>query len=209
MLPLQMPHSSNMRFRHFSQLPMNLASSGRNSRASREEREERARNALRIVRVGNRRVRHYVIDSTPRPPTPPPCYAHHDPICIKQEIGRRPDVIAEGHVAADLDPGLERDGPISTGGIWSQYVERVAEESFTCIRLGCTAMGTRDLHPGKFHASANQPSTRQYWTALASGPISPGTPNKVPKWLEVSRVFQYVPVLPVWGIYPASMPYSL
>ena len=49
---------------------------------------------------------------------------------------------------------------------------------------------------------SNQPSTRQYWTvwtALASDPIVPGTPNKVPNWLEVSRVFQYVPVLPVWG----------
>ena len=65
MSPLQMPHSLNVRFRHFSQLPVNSASSGQNSRASREEREERARNTLRIVRVGNRRVRHYVIDSAP------------------------------------------------------------------------------------------------------------------------------------------------
>ena len=64
-LPLQMPHSLNMRFRHFSASPANSASSGWNSRMSREEREERARNALRIVRVGNRRVRCYVIDSAP------------------------------------------------------------------------------------------------------------------------------------------------
>ena len=58
--------------------------------------------------------------------------------------------------------------------------------------------------------SANQPSTRQYWTvwtALASDPIVPAL-NKVPNWLEVSRVFQYVPVLPVWGRYPAPMAYS-
>ena len=55
-------------------------------------------------------------------------------------------------------------------------------------------------------SSANQEGC---FADVASGPISPGTPNKVPKWLEVSRVFQYVPVLPVWGIYAASMPYSL
>ena len=97
---------------------------------SREEREERARNTLRIVRVGNRRVRRYVIDGAPQPPTPPLHYARHDPVQIEQEINRRPDVIAEGCVTADLDPGLERDGPISTGGTWSQYVQRVAEETF-------------------------------------------------------------------------------
>ncbi|KIM60723.1 hypothetical protein SCLCIDRAFT_26421 [Scleroderma citrinum Foug A] len=87
----------------------------------------------------------------PRPPTPPPCYARHDPVCIEQEINRRPDVIAEGRVAADLDPGLKHDGPISTGGTWSQYVQRVAEEAFPQIRFGCTALGTRDLHPREFY----------------------------------------------------------
>ena len=88
MSPLQMPHSSNMRFRHFSQSPANSASSGQNSKISREEREERARNTLRIVRVGNQRVRRYIIDSAPQLPTPPPRYAHHDPVRIKQEINR-------------------------------------------------------------------------------------------------------------------------
>ena len=151
MSPLQMLHSLNVRFRHFSQSPVNSASSGQNSRASREEREERARNALRIVRVGNRRVRRYVIDGAPQLPTPPPRYAHHDPIRIEQEINRRPDVIAKGCVAADLDPGLECDEPISTGGTWSQYVQRVAEEAFPRIRFGCTALGTQDLHPGEFY----------------------------------------------------------
>ena len=87
-LPLQMPHSSNVRFRHFSQSPTNSASSGRNSRVSREEREERARNALRIVRVGNHRVRRYIIDGAPQPPTPPLRYARHDPVQLEQEINK-------------------------------------------------------------------------------------------------------------------------
>ena len=106
---------------------------------------------LRIVRVGNQRVRCYVIDGAPQLPTPPLCYARCDPTLVKQEINRRPDVIAEGCIAADLDPGLEHDGPISTGGTWSQYIQRVAEETFTCLRQGCMAMGTRDLHPDKSH----------------------------------------------------------
>ncbi|KIM52818.1 hypothetical protein SCLCIDRAFT_32388 [Scleroderma citrinum Foug A] len=61
------------------------------------------------------------------------------------------NVIAEGRVAANLDPGLERDRPISTGGTWSQYVQRVVEEAFPRIRFGCTALGTQDLHPREFY----------------------------------------------------------
>ena len=70
---------------------------------------------------------------------------------MEQEINRQPDVIVEGRVAADLDPGLECDGPVSTGGIWSQYVQRVAEETYTHYRRGCTAGGTRDTHPDETH----------------------------------------------------------
>ena len=89
---------------------------------------------MRIVRVGNRRVRCYVIDSAPQPPTPPPGYAHHDPVLVAQEINHRPDVIAEGQTAADLDPDLERNRPIPMGGLWSQYIQRVAEEYYTRLQ---------------------------------------------------------------------------
>ena len=88
----------NVRFRNFSTLVDISASShwSHQNRQSREEREERVHNAMRIVRVGNQRVRCYVIDSAPQPPTPPPGYAHHDPVLVTQEINHRPDVIAEG-----------------------------------------------------------------------------------------------------------------
>ena len=34
--------------------------------------------------------------------------------------------------------------------------------------------------------SADQPSPGQLWPGLASNPIPPGTPNKVPSWLALS-----------------------
>ena len=51
---------------------------------------------MRIVRVGNHRVRCYVINGAPQPPTPPSRYACCDPVLVAQEINCRPDVIAEG-----------------------------------------------------------------------------------------------------------------
>ena len=76
----------------------------------------------------------YIIDGAPRPPTPPPGYARHDPMLVAQEINHRPNVIAEGRTAANLDPDLERNRPIPTGGLWSQYVQRIAEEMYSRLR---------------------------------------------------------------------------
>jgi len=39
-------------------------------------------------------------------------------------------VIAEGEVAADIQPDLKQNGPPSTGGVWTQYVQGVSEEFY-------------------------------------------------------------------------------
>ena len=45
-------------------------------------------------------------------------------------------MIAEGEVATDIQPDLEENGPPSTGGVWTQYVQGVSEEFYTELRPG-------------------------------------------------------------------------
>ena len=55
-------------------------------------------------------------------------------------------------------------------------------------QTGCSILSHEDT-------SANQPSPGQYWTALDStGQLSqnPSSPNKVPNWLALDRLFQYL-----------------
>jgi len=58
-------------------------------------------------------------------------------------------VIAEGEVAADIDPDLEQNGPPSTGGIWTQYVRRVAEEYYVELRRNMGHATHLDAHPSE------------------------------------------------------------
>ena len=66
--------------------------------------------------------------------SPPPYRRHTERTRHLNETARRinwrADIIAEGDTAADLDPDLERQGPVSTGGMWTQYVQRVSEETY-------------------------------------------------------------------------------
>ena len=66
--------------------------------------------------------------------SPPPyrCHTEHTR-CLNETarcINRRADIIAEGDTTADLDPDLERTSPVSTGGTWTQYVQRVSDETY-------------------------------------------------------------------------------
>ena len=50
-------------------------------------------------------------------------------------------MIAEGEVATDIQPDLEENGPPSTRGVWTQYVQGVLEEFYTELwpSVGCAA----------------------------------------------------------------------
>jgi len=63
-------------------------------------------------------------------PTPPPSYAADCHAALRERWRLHPDVIAEGEVAADIQPDLEQNGPPSTGGVWTQYVQGVSEEYY-------------------------------------------------------------------------------
>ena len=65
-----------------------------------------------------------------RGPTPPPSYATDRCAALCERWHLRPDVIAEGEVAADIQPDLEQNGPPSTGGVWTQYIQGVSEEYY-------------------------------------------------------------------------------
>ncbi|KIM69161.1 hypothetical protein SCLCIDRAFT_19784 [Scleroderma citrinum Foug A] len=118
-----------------------------NERIARAERVNAGR---RIIRVGNRRVRNPNYHGSP-----PPYRRHTERTRCLNETARRinwrADVIAEGDTAADLDPDLERQGPVSTGGMWTQYVQRVSEEPYERYTPGCG--GARHLVrvPSEFH----------------------------------------------------------
>ncbi|KIM57319.1 hypothetical protein SCLCIDRAFT_28927 [Scleroderma citrinum Foug A] len=89
----------------------------------RIERAERVNTDRRIIRVGNCRMRN------PNYCGSPPPYRHHTERTrrlneIARHINWRADVIAEGDTAADLDPDLERTGPVSTGGTWTQVPDK-------------------------------------------------------------------------------------
>jgi len=56
-------------------------------------------------------------------------------------------VIAEGEVAADIQPDLEDNGPPSTRGVWTQYVQGVSEEFYTELWLSVGRATHLDSHP--------------------------------------------------------------
>ena len=56
-------------------------------------------------------------------------------------------MIAEGEVAADIQPDLEENGPPSTGGVWTQYIQGVSEEFYTELRFGVGCVAHVDPHP--------------------------------------------------------------
>jgi len=85
----------------------------------------RTEQGRRIIRVGNRRV-----VQPRRGLTPPPSYATDHRAALRERWHLRPDMIAEGEVAADIQPDLEQNSPPSTGGVWTQYVQGVSEEFY-------------------------------------------------------------------------------
>ncbi|KIM56377.1 hypothetical protein SCLCIDRAFT_29695 [Scleroderma citrinum Foug A] len=89
----------------------------------------------------------------------PPPYRHHTECtrCLNEtarHINWRADVIAEGDTAADLDPDLERTGPVSTGGTWTQYVQRVSDETYEQYVPGLGGAHHLDRVPSKFHGGS-------------------------------------------------------
>ncbi|KIM51149.1 hypothetical protein SCLCIDRAFT_33688 [Scleroderma citrinum Foug A] len=121
------------------------------SKNERIERAERVNAGRRIIRVGNRRMRNPNYRGSP-----PPYHCHTKRTRRLNEtarcINRRADVIAEGDTAADLDPDLERQGPVSTGGTWTQYVQRVSEEPYERYTPGCGGARHLDRVPSEFHS---------------------------------------------------------
>ena len=124
--------------------------SNENERITRAERVNADR---RIIRVSNRRMRN------PNYQGSPPPYHHHTERtrCLNEtarRINRRADIIAEGDTAADLDPDLERTGPISTGGTWTQYVQRVSDETYERYVPGLGGACHLDRVPDEFHGGS-------------------------------------------------------
>ena len=86
----------------------------------------------------------------------PPPYHHHTEHTRRLNetarcINRRADIIAEGDTTADLDPDLERTGPVSTGGTWTQYVQRVSDETYERYIPGLGGAHHLDRVPSEFH----------------------------------------------------------
>ena len=84
--------------------------------------------------------------------SPPPYHCHTERTRHLNEtarcINRRADVIAEGDTVADLGPDLERTGPVSTGGTWTQYV---SDETYECYVPGLGGARHLDRVPDEFH----------------------------------------------------------
>ena len=89
----------------------------------------------------------------------PPPY-HHQTECTRhlnetaRRINGRADIIAEGDTMADLDPDLERTSPISTGGTWTQYVQRVSNETYERYIPGLGGARHLDRVPSEFHGGS-------------------------------------------------------
>ncbi|KIM63653.1 hypothetical protein SCLCIDRAFT_24080 [Scleroderma citrinum Foug A] len=113
-------------------------------------RAERVNTGRRIIRVGNRRMRNPNYCGSP-----PPYRRHTERTRRLNETARcinwRADVIAEGDTAADLDSDLKRQGPVSTGGTWTQYVHRVSKETYERYVPGCGGARHLDRVPSEFH----------------------------------------------------------
>ena len=65
-------------------------------------------------------------------------------------------MIAEGEVAADIQPDLEQNGPPFTGGVWTQYVQGVSEEYYVKLRCG---MGRAAVSQSVDLGRSNNPNT--------------------------------------------------
>ena len=119
----------------------------------RIERVERINTGRRIIRVGNHRMRNPNYCGSP-----PPYHCQTKCTrCLNETarcINQRADVIAEGDTVADLDPDLERTSPISTGGTWTQYVRRVANETYECYIPGLGGACHLDRVPSEFHCGS-------------------------------------------------------
>jgi len=122
-------------------IPAPLARSERELQIQERGRNEQGR---RIVRVGNRQV-----VQPRRGPTPPPSYAADRRAALCERWRLCPDVIAEGEVAADIQSDLEENGPPSTGGVWTQYVQGVSEEYYVELRRGMGRAAHLDIHPSE------------------------------------------------------------
>ena len=90
--------------------------------------------------------------------SPPPYRRHTERTRRLNEtarcINQRADVIAEGDTVADLDPDLERTGPVSTGGTWTQYVQRVSNETYERYVPGLGGAHHLDRVPDEFHGGS-------------------------------------------------------
>ena len=84
-----------------------------------------------------------------RGPTPPLSYAADCRAALCEHWRLRPDVIAEGEVAADIQPNLEQNGLPSTGGVWTRYVQGVLEEFYIELRCGIGCAAHLDSHPSE------------------------------------------------------------
>ena len=119
----------------------------------RIERVERVNANRRIIRVGNCQMRNPNYRGSP-----PPYHRHTERTRHLNEtarcINRRADVIAEGDTMADLDPDLERTGPVSTGGTWTQYVQRVSDETYERYVPGLGGACHLDRVPDEFHGGS-------------------------------------------------------
>ena len=89
----------------------------------------------------------------------PPPYHHHTEHTrhlneTARRINQRADIIAEGDTVADLDPDLERTGPISTGGTWTQYIQRVSDKTYERYVPGLGRARHLDRVPDEFHGGS-------------------------------------------------------
>ena len=142
-----MMNSSNIR--DSSMLRGMQGAENTNERTARVERVNANR---RIIRVSNHQMRNPNYWGSP-----PPYHCHTECTrCLNEtarRINRRANIIAEGDTAADLDPDLERTGPVSTGGMWTQYVLWLNGRRVEALaRLRSHRWGSRFLLPPLFYS---------------------------------------------------------
>jgi len=81
-------------------------------------------------------------------------------------------VIAEGEVTADIQPDLEQNGPPSTGGVWTQYVQGVSDEFYVKLQCGVGHATHLDSHLSEeFGGTVVQAVVLAYWRCLDNTPF--------------------------------------
>ena len=81
-------------------------------------------------------------------------------------------MIAEGEVTADTQPDLEQNGPPSTGGVWTQYVQGVSEEYYVELQCGMGCAAHLDVHPSEeFGGTVVQAVVPAYQRCLQDTPF--------------------------------------